>query len=228
MKQKFTDAGINITDEQEKKLQDLMDFMFQYNQNVNLTRITERDEVIEKHYIDSILPLVLVDVPRGTSFADIGTGAGFPSLPMKIYRPDLHFTLIDSLNKRITYLEQVTALIGEPCTLVHGRGEELARKPEFRDKFDFATARAVAALNVLVEYCLPYVKVGGYFLALKGASSEADIAAEAVKKLGGEIEKVIDYALPCGDKRTLVVIKKVSETPKQYPRASGVMAKKPL
>lgn len=228
MKNKFEQAGIPITDEQEEKLRKLMDFMLEYNKNVNLTRITEYDEVIEKHYIDSILPLKLFDVPRGTSFADIGTGAGFPSLPMKIYRPDLRFTLIDSLNKRITYLDKATELIGEPCTTVHGRSEELARKPQYRDSFDFATARAVAQLNVLCEYCLPYVKVGGYFLALKGAESETELAENAIKKLGGKLENVIEYSLPSGDKRALVVIKKVSETPKQYPRASGVMAKRPL
>lgn len=228
MKKKFTAAGIAITEEQEQKLKALTDFMLEYNKKVNLTRITEYDEIIEKHYIDSILPLLLVNVPRGTSFADIGTGAGFPSLPMKIYRPDLRFTLIDSLNKRITYLEQATALISEPCTLVHGRGEELARKPEYRDSFDFVTARAVAQLNELCEYCLPYVKKGGYFLALKGAKNETELAENAIEKLGGELDRVLDYSLPCGDKRTLVVIKKITETPKQYPRASGVMAKKPL
>ncbi len=228
MIEKFSSAGIEITSQQEEQLRILTDFMLEYNKNVNLTRITEYDEVIEKHYIDSILPLTLFDVPRGTSVADIGTGAGFPSLPMKIYRPDLKFTLIDSLGKRITYLNKACEKIGVECTAIHARSEEAARNKKYRDSFDFATARAVAALNVLCEYCLPYVKKGGYFLALKGAEDETDIAMNAIEKLGGKLEKVINYSLPSGDKRCLVIIKKISETPSVYPRNSGVIAKKPL
>ncbi|MGN0655753.1 MAG: 16S rRNA (guanine(527)-N(7))-methyltransferase RsmG [Ruminiclostridium sp.] len=228
MIEKFRQSGIEITPEQEERLRILMDFMLEYNKYVNLTRITEYDEVIEKHYIDSILPLTMVDVPRGTKFVDIGTGAGFPSLPMKIYRPDIEFTLIDSLGKRITYLDKACEKIGLPCETVHARSEEAARNKKYRDSFDFATARAVAALNVLCEYCLPYVKKGGYFLALKGAEDETEVAKEAIEKLGGKLEKVEKYALPSGDKRCLVVIKKISETPSVYPRASGVISKKPL
>ena len=228
MIEKFRQCGIEITPEQEEKLRILMDFMLEYNKNVNLTRITEYDEVIEKHYIDSILPLTMVDVPRGTKFVDIGTGAGFPSLPMKIYRPDIEFTLIDSLGKRITYLDKACEKIGLSCETVHARSEEAARNKKYRDSFDFATARAVAALNVLCEYCLPYVKKGGYFLALKGAEDETETAKAAIEKLGGKLEKVEKYALPSGDKRCLVVIKKISDTPSVYPRASGVISKKPL
>lgn len=228
MIEKFRQSGIEITPEQEEKLKILMDFMLEYNKNVNLTRITEYDEVIEKHYIDSILPLTMVDVPRGTKFVDIGTGAGFPSLPMKIYRPDIEFTLIDSLGKRITYLDKACEKIGLSCETVHARSEEAARNKKYRDSFDFATARAVAALNVLCEYCLPYVKKGGYFLALKGAEDETEAAKAAIEKLGGKLEKVEKYVLPSGDKRCLVVIKKISETPSVYPRASGVISKKPL
>lgn len=225
---KFKEAGIEISEEQEEKLSVLTDFMLEYNKNVNLTRITEYDEVIEKHYIDSILPLTMVDVPRGTYCADIGTGAGFPSLPMNIYRPDLNFTLIDSLGKRITYLNLACEKTGLKCKTIHARSEEAAKKPELREKFGFVTARAVAALNVLCEYCLPYVEKGGVFVALKGAEDECDIAENAIKKLGGKIEKVIKYNLPCGDKRNLVIIRKVNETPKNYPRAGGVISKRPL
>lgn len=228
MIEKFRECGIEINPEQVEKLKILMDFMLEYNQKVNLTRITEYDEVIEKHYIDSILPLTMVDVPRGTKFVDIGTGAGFPSLPMKIYRPDLEFTLIDSLGKRITYLDKACEKIGLSCETVHARSEEAARNKKYRDSFDFATARAVAALNVLCEYCLPYVKKGGYFLALKGAEDETEAAKAAIEKLGGKLERVEKYALPSGDKRCLVVIKKISDTPSVYPRASGVISKKPL
>ncbi|MBO5266305.1 MAG: 16S rRNA (guanine(527)-N(7))-methyltransferase RsmG [Ruminiclostridium sp.] len=225
---KFKEAGIEISEEQAEKLSVLTDFMLEYNKNVNLTRITEYNEVIEKHYIDSILPLTMVDVPRGTYCADIGTGAGFPSLPMNIYRPDLNFTLIDSLGKRITYLNLACEKTGLKCKTIHARSEEAAKKPELREKFGFVTARAVAALNVLCEYCLPYVEKGGVFVALKGAEDECDIAENAIKKLGGKIEKVIKYNLPCGDKRNLVIIRKINETPKNYPRAGGVISKRPL
>ena len=166
MLEQFSKAGITLTEFQVKQLETLTDFMLEYNKNVNLTRITEPNEVIEKHYIDSILPLTMVDVPRGTLCADIGTGAGFPSLPMKIYRPDLEFTLIDSLGKRITYLDLACEKLGISCRTIHARSEEAAKKPELRDSFGFVTARAVAALNVLCEYCLPYVKKGGIFAAI--------------------------------------------------------------
>lgn len=225
---KFRKAGIEITEKQSEQLSTLMEFMLEYNKNVNLTRITEYDEVIEKHYIDSILPLTMINVPCGTLCADIGTGAGFPSLPMNIYRPDLKFTLIDSLGKRITYLNLACDKIGLECKTIHARSEEAAKKPELREQFGFVTARAVAALNVLSEYCLPYVKVGGYFAALKGAEDECAIAEKAIEKLGGKIENVIKYNLPCGDNRNLVIIKKIKETPASYPRAGGVIAKRPL
>lgn len=230
MIERFETAGLEITPEQSEKLQILMDFMLEYNKNVNLTRITEPEEVIEKHYIDSILPLKLFSVPRGTSIVDIGTGAGFPSLPMKIYRPDLKFTLIDSLGKRITYLNLACEKLGISCETLHARSEEAARNKKYREAFDFATARAVAALNVLCEWCLPYVKKEGYFLALKGAEGENEVenAKNAIEKLGGSLENAIKYQLPGGDKRCLVVIKKTKETPPVYPRNSGVIAKKPL
>ena len=228
MIEKFKNVGIEITPEQENQLKILMDFMLEYNKNVNLTRITEYDEVIEKHYIDSILPLTMVDVPRGTYCADIGTGAGFPSLPMNIYRPDLNFTLIDSLGKRITYLNLACEKIGLKCRTIHARSEEAAKKPELRQQFGFVTARAVAALNVLSEYCLPYVKKGGIFAALKGAEDEVQLAENAIRKLGGEVEQVIKYNLPCGDNRNLIIIRKIKDTPENYPRAGGVISKRPL
>lgn len=228
MLEQFAKAGITLTKFQVKQLETLTDFMLEYNKNVNLTRITEPNEVIEKHYIDSILPLTMVDVPRGTLCADIGTGAGFPSLPMKIYRPDLEFTLIDSLGKRITYLDLACEKLGISCRTIHARSEEAAKKPELRDSFGFVTARAVAALNVLCEYCLPYVKKGGIFAALKGSEDETKLAENAIKKLSGEITDVKKYKLPSGDARQLVIIKKISDTPPQYPRAGGVIAKRPL
>lgn len=226
--ERFKTAGIDLDEEQLAKLEQLTVFMLDYNQKINLTRITEPNEIIEKHYIDSILPLTMVDIPRGTLCADIGTGAGFPSLPMKIYRPDLDFTLIDSLGKRITYLNLVCEELGIKCRTIHARSEEAAKKPELRDSFGFVTARAVAALNILCEFCLPYVKKGGIFASLKGAEDEAEMAGNAIKRLGGELEQVIAYNLPSGDARHLVIIRKISDTPQGFPRAGGVISKRPL
>lgn len=224
----FENAGINISSEQAEKLQTLADHMVEYNKHTNLTRITDPAEIIEKHYIDSILPLTMINVPRGTKCIDVGAGAGFPSLPMKIYRPDLEFTLLDSGNKRIAYLESVCNLLGLDCETVHARGEELGQDKNYREKYGLATARAVAQLNVLCEYCLPFVKVGGVFAALKGERDETESAMNAIKTLGGELEDVKKYSLPGGDKRCLVVIRKKAPTPPQYPRVSAKIAKKTL
>lgn len=224
----FESAGIPLTAEQAARLSVLAEFMLAYNKNVNLTRITAPKEIAEKHYLDSILPLTMANVPRGTKCADVGTGAGFPALPMMIYRPDLIFMLIDSLGKRITYLELACGRLGIAAELLHARGEEAAREPKLRESFGFVTARAVAALNILCEYCLPFVAVGGTFAALKGADDETDRAAKAIEALGGEIEKIEKYSLPSGDRRSLVLIKKKKPTPSRYPRAGGVITKKPL
>lgn len=228
MNEKYAECGIILDENKQNQLDKLAAYMVEYNKKVNLTRITEPEEITEKHYIDSILPLTMVDVPRGTSAIDVGAGAGFPSLPMMIYRPDIEFTLLDSSNKRITYLTSACEMLGIQCRTLHGRGEELGRDSEYREKFGLATARAVAQLNVLCEYCLPFVKVGGVFLALKGEKDETSGAENAVKKLGGEIEDIKRYTLPGGDKRTLVMIRKVSPTPPAYPRPSAKIAKKPL
>ena len=224
----YRECGIELSDDMAVKLDKLAEYMVEYNKNVNLTRITDPDEIVEKHYIDSILPLTMVDVPRGTKAVDVGAGAGFPSLPMKIYRDDLEFTLVDSSNKRITYLDSACGILGLSCETVHARSEELGQNAKYREKYGLAVARAVASLNVLCEYCLPFVKTGGMFLALKGEKDESAEAENAVKKLGGEIVDVKKYSLPSGDSRNLVVIRKISGTPMQYPRVSAKIAKKTL
>lgn len=228
MNKKYSECGIILSEDQSAKLDKLASYMVEYNKNVNLTRITEPDEIVEKHYIDSILPLTMVDVPCGTKVIDVGAGAGFPSLPMKIYRPDLEFTLLDSSNKRITYLESACKLLGISCDTVHARGEELGRDGKYREKYGLAAARAVASLNVLCEYCLPFVRTGGMFMALKGEKDETQDAENAIKQLGGRIKEVKKYTLPGGDKRNLVIIEKTAPTPPQYPRASAKIAKHPL
>lgn len=222
----FRKADISIDEKQAEKFVILCDFMVEYNQNVNLTSITDFSEVVVKHFVDSVLPFAMVDIPSGSSFIDVGTGAGFPAIPLLIFRPDLKGTLCDSLNKRCVYLEKACSLIGINAEIVHARSEELGRKK--RECFDFATARAVAAMHVLSEYCIPFVKVGGSFIALKSVNEDISSASEAISKLGGEIKSVVDYKIPNGDARRLAVIKKISQTPTKYPRNSGNIAKKPL
>lgn len=224
--ERFAGARIQITDEMADKLVRLCDFMVEYNENVNLTSITEFREVVDKHFVDSVLPFFMVEIPQGSSFIDVGTGAGFPSLPLLIIRPDLRGTLCDSLNKRCVYLEKACGLLGIKAEIIHARSEELGRKR--RECFDFSTARAVAAMPVLSEYCVPFVKKGGRFIALKSVNENVNSADSAVKKLGGEIAQVTDYELPNGDKRRLVIVNKISQTPTQYPRSSANISKKPL
>lgn len=224
--EQFGNAGIEISDEQAEKYVRLCDFMVEYNQNVNLTAITEFSEVVLKHFVDSVIPFTMVEIKQGASFIDVGTGAGFPSIPLLIYRPDLKGTLCDSLQKRCNYLELVIARIGVKAEIIHARSEELGRKR--RECFDFATARAVAAMPVLSEYCIPFVKQGGYFIALKSVNEDIDSAESAIKQLGGKIESVSDYKLPNGDDRRLVLVKKISQTPTKFPRSAANITKKPL
>lgn len=222
----FAKAGITINESQADKFVRLCDFMVEYNENVNLTSITEFSGVVVKHFVDSVLPFTMVDIPQGSSFIDVGTGAGFPAIPLLIFRPDLKGTLCDSLNKRCVYLEKACELIGVNAKIIHARSEELGRKR--RECFDLATARAVAAMPVLSEYCIPFVKVGGRFIALKSVNEDISAASGAISKLGGEIESVRDYSIPNGDARRLAVIRKISQTPTKYPRNSGNISKKPL
>lgn len=196
------------------------------NKVCNLTAITEEDEVIEKHFFDSIYPNFAFK--ENAKVIDIGAGAGFPSIPLKIVRPDLNFTLLDSLNKRISFLNGVINELNlKNIQTIHGRAEDFARKAEFREQFDIATARAVANLKVLAEYCLPFVKVGGLFIALKSSSCENEIAEakEMIKILGGRIKEVIDYKIN-DNERKLVIIEKVVETPAKYPRNPNQIKKK--
>jgi len=202
--------------------------MLEYNQKVNLTAITEPESIYEKHYIDSIYPLILTDVPRGTQVIDVGTGAGFPGVVWKIFRPDLNITLLDSLRKRINYLCLLRENLKLDFETIHARSEELSLSREYREKFDVAVSRAVASLPALCEYCLPFVKVGGVMLAMKGVKTEGGDAGFALDELGGAAENIIEYKLPSGDGRSLIVIRKVRETPKRYPRQRINISKNPL
>ena len=222
----FKASGIEITEEQAEKYLKLYEFLVEYNENVNLTAITEFSDVIIKHFVDSVLPFTMIDIKEGSSFIDVGTGAGFPSIPLMIYRNDLKGTLLEALNKRCVYLEKACELVGVKATIVHGRAEDYAK--EKRGCFDIATARAVAAMPVLSEYCMPYVKKGGRFVALKSVNEEIRESENAIKLLGGSVDKVCHLDIEnCGE-RCIIVTKKISQTPPKYPRASAQISKKPL
>ncbi len=222
----FKKAGLDIEYQKAKKMVTLCDFMLEYNNKVNLTAITDFEEVVIKHFVDSVLPFTFFEIKDNASFVDVGTGAGFPALPLLIYRPDLKAVLCDSLNKRCVYLEKVRDILKLKYEVIHARGEELALKK--RETFDVATARAVSAMPILSEYCIPFVKTGGYFAALKSVNEDIFSAARAIDILGGEITVTRDYNLPNGDNRRLVLIKKLRQTPLKYPRNSGTITKKPL
>ncbi len=224
----FTDNGLCLTENIYDKLNIFTDHLVEKNKVMNLTGITDREGISEKHILDSLLPMTLINIPKNASVIDVGTGAGFPGVPMKLYRDDLQMTLLDSLGKRVNFLKEAAELTGSEFNCIHSRAEDGGHDPKLREKFDFAVARAVAPLPVLAEYCLPFVKVGGYFLAMKGPNEDISAGENAVRLLGGTIENTIQYALPCGDKRMLVVIRKVSVTSKKYPRNGGQIAKKPL
>lgn len=222
----FNKCNIKLSTGQAEKLVKLYEFLVDYNQNVNLTAITDFKEVVIKHFVDSVLPFSMVDVKENSSFIDVGTGAGFPSIPLMIVRPDLKGTLLEALNKRCVFLEKACEMVGVNATVVHGRAEDYAK--DKRESFDLATARAVAAMPVLSEYCMPYVKVGGRFIALKSVNEEIELSENAIKTLGGKIGKVEDYTITNGDNRRLFVIEKISHTPTKYPRNPSMIKKKPL
>lgn len=223
-------VGVDITSEQCDKFQIYYEMLLDYNSRINLTSITESDKIIEKHFLDSILILKYIEINDGDKLADVGTGAGFPGIPLKIMRPDIDLTLMDSLNKRIVFLEDLCDNIGIDVDAVHIRAEQAGQDPVFRRSFDIVTARAVAKMSVLSEYCIPLLKEKGVFLAMKGPSveEELNLAKSAISVLGGKVRKVEDFNLPCGDERRLVIIDKVAKTPFKYPRNSGLISKNPI
>ena len=223
----FESVGLTLSREQYEKLSIYAEFLVEYNEKVNLTAITEPMEILRKHFIDSILLTKYVDVPLNSTLIDVGTGAGFPSVPIKIYRPDIKITLLDSLNKRIDYLKQLCDKIEIDAEFIHGRAEDFSKKEEYREKFDFSCARAVANMALLSELCIPFVKRNGCFVAMKGPNEDISLGANAVMVLGGSIEKEIEYKLFDED-RKIVLVRKISQTPSKYPRNSSQIKKKTL
>lgn len=222
--------GVRISPEQAERFGVYLRFLLEWNEKMNLTAIREPEEIVEKHFLDSILLLKFLAVPAGARLIDVGTGAGFPGVPVLILRPDLRLTLMDGLNKRLVFLEALLKELSLGAELVHARAEEAGRRQEYRMRFDFAAARAVARLPVLCEYCLPFLKPGGVFAAMKGprARTEAESAEKAVKLLGCETAALREYALPRGDGRSLVLIRRTGPLPDAYPRHGAKIAKSPL
>lgn len=221
---------VSLNDVQLDNFMKYMELLLEWNENVNLTAITEPKEVVTKHFLDSLTALSLI--PESASVADIGCGAGFPGLPLKLARNDIKLTLLDSLAKRINFLNAViteTNLSGVTC--VHSRAEDAGQDKMYREKFDVAVSRAVANLTTLSEYCLPFVKLGGVFIALKGPLADEELAAakRAIATLGGELMPLVNCSVPFTDlNHKIVIIKKVAKCPKVYPRKAGTPSKKPL
>ncbi|MDE6149150.1 MAG: 16S rRNA (guanine(527)-N(7))-methyltransferase RsmG [Ruminococcus sp.] len=226
----FSQGGMTVTKEQYDKLFNYSKLLVEWNEKINLTAITDPEGIALKHFYDSVYPFTLTEISLNSSVIDVGTGAGFPSCPLKIFRKDLNITLLDSLNKRVKFLQEISDKLDLNANCIHGRAEELGQNTEHREQYDIACARAVSNLSELCEYCLPFVKVGGKFVSLKGSNGKEELknAQNAIKVLGGEVVLVNEYTLPNGDGRTLIVIKKISPTPEKYPRNKGQMKKKPL
>ncbi len=229
-KQALEEYQITLDDYAVARFCKYNDLLVEWNEKINLTALTEPHDVAQKHFIDSLMLLRYADIPRGASLIDVGTGAGFPGLAVKIARLDIQLTLLDSLQKRIGFLEKVcTALELDGVTTIHSRAEDGART-ELRDSFDFATARAVAPLNILCEYCLPYVKTGGSFLAMKGKTAEEELlqSQNALEQLGGRLKNIHSFPLGDAGERGIIEIEKLSPTPEKYPRKSKQIKNKPL
>ena len=224
--------NINLTDQQKAQFERYFELLVEWNQKINLTAITEKEEVYLKHFYDSIAPILqgLIE-NQEIKLLDIGAGAGFPSLPMKILYPQLDVTIIDSLNKRINFLQLLAEELDlEGVHFYHGRAEDFAQDKHFRAQFDIVTARAVARMQVLSELTIPYLKVGGKLLALKASNAPEELteAKNALNLLFSKVEDNISYTLPNGDPRYITIVEKKKETPNKYPRKAGMPNKRPL
>ena len=215
----FAQHKIDLSDEQLGQLDRYAELLVEWNQKMNLTTITDPQGILIKHFLDSILPFTLIPLAQNASLIDVGTGAGFPAIPLLIWRPDLQITLLDSLKKRLSFLEVVLSECALTAKTIHSRAEDGGRQPALREQFDLATARAVANLRELSEYCLPYVRPGGMFYSLKGGDAVAETAGaeKAIHLLGGQLSNRISYSLPDGSSRTLICIEKYRKLRQNIP-----------
>ena len=228
----LAEQNLPLSDQQKKQFERYFELLVEWNEKINLTAITDKEEVYLKHFYDSIAPILQGLIPNETiKLLDIGAGAGFPSLPMKILYPQLDVTIIDSLNKRINFLQLLAHELNlDGVHFYHGRAEDLAQDKNFRAQYDFVTARAVARMQVLSELTIPYLKVGGKLLALKASNAPEELfeAKNALNLLFSKVEDNLSYALPNGDPRYITVVEKKKETPNKYPRKAGMPNKRPL
>lgn len=222
--------GLSVSSQQLDRFEKLAELLVEQNKTMNLTAITDPDGIAVKHFADSISVLSAVEFKSGAKVLDVGTGAGFPGIPLLIMRPDIDLTMLDSTAKKLKYVANTVDSLGLNANVLHSRAEEAAQKTEYRESFDIVCSRAVAALNILCEYCLPFVKKDGIFAAMKGAKAqeEIEVANNAIKTLGGEIIDKKSFTLSDGAERTIIIIKKISHNLPKYPRPSAQIAKKPL
>ncbi len=230
LKEKAALYGVELDEKALERFDIYGRLLVDWNEKINLTAITEPDEVVIKHFVDSLTVFSAIDIPEGARVIDVGTGAGFPGVAMLIARPDLDITLMDSTNKKLNVIRDILENIGLEANVVHKRAEEAGQSKDFRESYDFATARAVSNLRDLSEFCLPFVKVGGTFISMKSAKADEEIeeGKKAISVLGGTIKEKKTFNLEAAGERTVILIEKSSSTPAKYPRPSAKMAKNPI
>lgn len=230
LKNKAADFGVNLDEKALERFDLYAKLLVEWNEKINLTAITDPDGIVLKHFVDSLSVFSTINIPEGAKSIDVGTGAGFPGIPMLIARPDLKITLLDSTNKKLNVIRDILKKLDLQCEVLHTRAEEAGQNKTYREQYDFATARAVSNLRDLSEYCLPFVKKGGTFISMKSAKAEEEIAEgkNAIRILGGNIKEKKTFEIDEAGERTIILIEKVSTTPPKYPRPSAKIAKNPL
>lgn len=230
LREKALQYGVNLDEKALERFDIYARLLVDWNEKINLTAITDSEGIVIKHFVDSLTIFSAVEIPEGAKIIDVGTGAGFPGVAMLIARPDLKITLMDSTNKKLNVIRDILENIGLEADVVHSRAEDAGQSKEYRELYDFATARAVSNLRDLSEYCLPFVKVGGVFVSMKSAKAEEEIdeGKKAISVLGGKIKEIKTFLLDDAGERNIILIEKCSSTPAKYPRPSAKIAKNPI